>query len=266
MPMLMLTIALASALALSAQSQNPLRAHGVSDADATDALLGALASGPSGPFPGAAVFKSAPPAERAALVRAAFAFARSVTGSAEFAQRYAVLRASRRPTPPAVPRTGDEARAEQQRQMVVAIQQAQDRAGQMPADLRKQLDAEIEAMKRQIEDLNAEPEYRAAVDAAAREAAAQADAAHAAQLREFDERLPASARTLIARRLQRFLEACANVDYSAELRQGADRKWRFADAALERQSSEWKLCYRAGRPAVDAARRAAQQWLKELVH
>lgn len=38
----------------------------------------------------------------------------------------------------------------------------------------------------------------------------------------------------------------------------------FADPGLEDKSSEWKLCYRAGREAVDAAREAAKAWITEI--
>jgi hypothetical protein len=42
----------------------------------------------------------------------------------------------------------------------------------------------------------------------------------------------------------------------------ADANYR---AQAERRSIEWKMCYRAGKPAVDAARRAAEDWLKGLL-
>ena len=38
----------------------------------------------------------------------------------------------------------------------------------------------------------------------------------------------------------------------------------FADPALEAKPKEWKMCFRAGKPATDAARGFAQKWLNEL--
>jgi hypothetical protein len=241
-----------------------LRTIGVTDAEAADAIVSALATGAIGSA-GRSAFKAADADERVRLVRGVVTFARAFTGSADFAQRYAILRASQRPAPPAVPRTGDEARAEQLRQIALAVAEAQQTAAKAPASVRNQLEAEIEAMKRQVEELHADPDYRATLDAAVREEAARADAEYQDALRAFEETLPASARTLVARRLRRFLDVCAAVDYSAPLQQDADRTWRFVDPALEGRPSEWKLCYRAGKPAVDAARRAAEEWLKDLV-
>jgi len=38
----------------------------------------------------------------------------------------------------------------------------------------------------------------------------------------------------------------------------------FADAALEARPAEWKMAFRAGKPATDAARAFAQKWLADL--
>jgi len=55
----------------------------------------------------------------------------------------------------------------------------------------------------------------------------------------------------------------ATVDFNAKVaKSGA--LMRFADPRYESRPKEWKLCYRAGKEAVDAARAAATEWLKEL--
>jgi hypothetical protein len=38
----------------------------------------------------------------------------------------------------------------------------------------------------------------------------------------------------------------------------------FADPAVEAKPSEWKMCFRAGKPATEAARAFAQKWLNDL--
>ena len=44
------------------------------------------------------------------------------------------------------------------------------------------------------------------------------------------------------------------------------RHSRFADPKFESKNDFWKRCFRAGKPAVDAARAAAQSWLASLPH
>ena len=76
---------------------------------------------------------------------------------------------------------------------------------------------------------------------------------------KFDTDHPADAGQLLRRKLEEFLAMSAAVDFDAKL----DGR-RFADPAQEHQSDAWKRCYRAGRPAVEAARSLAQEWLRSL--
>jgi hypothetical protein len=96
-----------------------------------------------------------------------------------------------------------------------------------------------------------------------RYARAAAAEKHAAAVRTWEAQYPADPSRLIARRLRAFLDVSAEVDYTATLesRGGA---MRFTNAAYESKSSEWKLCYRAGKETVDAARESAARWLNEL--
>ncbi len=42
------------------------------------------------------------------------------------------------------------------------------------------------------------------------------------------------------------------------------RMKKFVNPAYEKKPAEWKMAYRAGKPAVDAARTFAKAWLAEL--
>ena len=39
---------------------------------------------------------------------------------------------------------------------------------------------------------------------------------------------------------------------------------KFANPAYEQKPTEWKLCFRAGREPVEAAKALATAWLKEI--
>jgi hypothetical protein len=54
-----------------------------------------------------------------------------------------------------------------------------------------------------------------------------------------------------------------DVAYDAQLVEKNGKKV-FADAALEARPAEWKLAFRAGKPATEAARTFAQKWLSDL--
>ena len=80
---------------------------------------------------------------------------------------------------------------------------------------------------------------------------------------EWEKKFPADSRVLIARRVNEWLEKCKDVDFAAKVNSTGGRI-QFVDGALERKPSEWKTCYRAGKPALDAAREFANAWLVEL--
>ena len=70
-------------------------------------------------------------------------------------------------------------------------------------------------------------------------------------------------RAQLAKRLEAFLAATEDVDYDAETTLGG-RKGRFVNDDYEMKPNEWKMCYRAGKPAAQAIRKAAEDWLAEL--
>jgi hypothetical protein len=229
-----------------------------------DSIFSSFATGVAALAGEKSVFKAASGEQRAALVRGVIAIARAFTSTDEFNRRYALYREAQKPRPSEAARTGDEARAQQQQAMELAIKQAMDGADKLPADARKQLEANIAEMRQQIAELNADPAYRAAVDASAAASAQDQEQELAQKLAVFNSEFPEHPQMLIARRLRQFVIACGDVDFAAKLETGKDKKQRFVNPAYERRSSEWKMCFRAGKPAVDAARAAANEWLTAL--
>jgi len=74
-----------------------------------------------------------------------------------------------------------------------------------------------------------------------------------------EKRYPSDAKALIKQRLTEFLEVSATVDFTAQLNGSV-----FANPRYEAKSGQWKMCFRAGKEVVAAAREEAQAWLKEL--
>jgi len=85
------------------------------------------------------------------------------------------------------------------------------------------------------------------------------------KVKKFEANYPADPRQMIKIRLQQILDITADVDYSAELKDGWNNKVKvFVNPVYEKKPPEWKLAYRAGKQATDVLRSAAQQWLNEL--
>lgn len=76
---------------------------------------------------------------------------------------------------------------------------------------------------------------------------------------ENEKKYPSDPAELVKKRLTDFLVISATVDFDAEVNGG-----RFVNPEYEKKSAEWKMCYRAGKEVVEAARVEAQKWLDEL--
>lgn len=76
---------------------------------------------------------------------------------------------------------------------------------------------------------------------------------------ENEKKYPSDAKVLVKNRLEEFLALSATVDFDAEVVNN-----RFTKAEYEKKDGLWKMCYRAGKEVVVAAREFAQAWLDEL--
>lgn len=78
--------------------------------------------------------------------------------------------------------------------------------------------------------------------------------------KEKNEKIyPSDPTDMVKQRLQDFLRVSKTVDFDAEVSNG-----RFTKKEYESKSAQWKMCYRAGKEVVEAAREEAKQWLAEL--
>lgn len=68
---------------------------------------------------------------------------------------------------------------------------------------------------------------------------------------------------VIKERLNNFIELTSNINFDAKLVKIND-KFKFENPEYESKSSDWKKCFRAGKETINAARKCAIDWLKEL--
>jgi len=82
-------------------------------------------------------------------------------------------------------------------------------------------------------------------------------------MKKWETNYPASVKQFIKQRLTDFLDATKDIDYKAAL---VDKSYKkvFANPVYEKKNWKWKMGYRAGKEATEAAREFAQNWVKEL--
>ena len=258
-------IGLAASMALGAPgltAQTVTTQLGITEGRAREAVFDSFVSGAVSVAGKADVFTAASPRVRVAIVHAALTLARAFVESAEFPKRYADHREANGPDPLPPATTADEVLAKQRATFEAQVEGMRQQFGDVTAAQRETLEQGFDTMRARFSEME-KGDARIAMDAALKQQRVRQVQAHEAAIKELDAAYPADPRALVANRLRKFLELSKDVDFTAQLVE-RDRKMRLVNAALEARPAEWKMLFRAGKPATEAARVFAQKWLAAL--
>ncbi len=265
----------AAALCVTAlvAAEDALTALGVSANEAKASLFEVIGKGSMYDNAAKGAFLKAATAEaRVALVNGALAWAKAYTESPEFAKRYTTTRAESEPRLSGR-RTWTAEEEINKRQAFLEQRIANEKkALEAPPSPRQTPEQQL-ATRKSSEDLIKrtetalarfkDPVTRAEMRKPYEVEETEVKEAHA----KWEENYPADYRVVVAKRLRAFLALSATVDFGAKLVPCKD-SWEhhscFVNPAYEKQSDQWKRLYRAGKPAVDAARAFATNWLSEI--
>jgi hypothetical protein len=248
--------------AFAIHAQDHLASLGISQGRAREAVFDSFVSDTAS-LPGKSeVFTSAPTATRVAMVNAAMTLARAFVESDDFRRRYADHREANGPDPLPEEQTVDAVLAKQRAGFEEQVEAMKKLFDQITPEQRTTLEQGWDDMRRQLTDMETGPR-RAELEKALRQTRGALVRERELAMEELEKVYPADPRGLVAMRLKRFLDVSKDVAYEAQLIE-KDGKRVFADPALEARPPEWKLCFRAGKPATDAARSFAQKWLSDL--
>ena len=245
-----------------AGAQNHLAQLGITEGRAREAVFDSFLTDTLSVAGNHEVFKAASDSARVALVTFALTLARTFAESDDFKRRYADHREANGPEPlPDLP-TVDEVLAKQRAGFEQQVDEMRKLFDQITAEQRATLEAGWTDMRRQLTEMETGPR-RAELEKALRQQYTALSREREIAMKELDEIWPPDHRALIASRLRHFLDVSKDVAYEARLieKDGANV---FADPAFEARPKEWKMCFRAGKPATEAARSFAQKWLNDL--
>lgn len=250
----------------AASAADVLGQLGLTAASAKEAVMSGIGSGWLNYSLAAPAFKKAPAALRVQLAEGTIAWAKAYTASPEFAASYAKLRETRKPEAPVFEGTPEEEqarqRAQQAKDQARGVEDMKKALASMQPEQRKQMEAAMEQAAAIVKQMDT-PEMRKMMLDGIRMQREESTRRYQQELKKWQEEYPESPAPVIAKRLKAFLDASADVDFDAKLEQ-KNGKMRFVNQEYESKSSEWKLCYRAGKEPVTAARAAAAAWMKEL--
>jgi hypothetical protein len=218
-------------------------------------------------------------ASRASIVQIVGNFAKSYSKTDDFKKRYAEWWKNQEPKKPETPEeriakesadmqgnSNDNGQKEMVDNMKKLISDTKD------VNLKKQYEdalkgiVEMQAqMKKQLES----PEYKEQMKQVKESALKIYTDEYKTQMEEYNNNFAnwkaiQNPSILIKKRLKDFLELSASVDFNAQLKNEQYGKKQFVNEDYQQKDDNWKRCFRAGKPAVDASRAIAQDWLKEL--
>lgn len=243
-------------------AQDHLGTLGISEGRAKEAVFDSFMSGAVSIAGKPAAFVAMAPGARVTLVNFALNLARSFVETDDFKRRYADHRDANGPEPLPEELTADAVLSKQRAGFESQVTEMRKMFDQITPEQRATLEEGWKDMREQLSAME-KGERRRELDVMLKEQRAEQVRQRDGAMKEFEKTFPADHRTLVALRLRHFLDATTDVAYDAQL-VDKDKKKVFANAALEGQPAEWKMAFRAGKPATDAARAFAQKWLADL--
>jgi hypothetical protein len=264
---ILLTVVALVALAAGLAAQSGIAQLGLTEARARELLLNEI-KGPTLDRGGQIVvagnraFLKLPPAARGPAATALFAWAKAYVNSPAFNASYASYRKGRIPTGRQYALSVDAKVKKDIADQLAGFEQMRLAAEKMPP---KDRDLIMEQVKQALANLT-NPAFADKLRAqlTAERAAERVQEEKLAE--EVEAATPADPRPLFARRLREFLNATADVNFSARtisLTGGPDGI-EFKDKADRARPWMWQAAAIVGPEATMAAREAAQAWLKEI--
>lgn len=254
--------ALAGSLVAAASAADVLSQLGIPADSAREAVQIVLNSGVNNPGLPAKLFKAAPAAARAEMASAGIAWVKTYTASPEFKAKWAEIRETHRPPKPEFDGTPEDELKRADDEQKQQADESKKALASLPPETRKQIEESMKAADAVRASMDT-PEMRKTRLASIVAMRAERTSQYEQELATWKRDYPESPAPAIAKRIREFLAFSADVDFGARLI-GKNGKMVFENPAYEAKSSQWKMCFRAGREATTAARAAAQAWLKEL--
>ena len=260
-------VALSIALPARLDAQEFWSTVGFSEDDMKSRLLSALTEANFRP-PTVPALRGMPSAARNSLLASAASYTKRWVQTADFRQRYAALRESRKPELPEAAMTLAQRKAHDKAEFQKAIRSMD--SAMVEAKGNPEVQAGIRQMIQQLKDQikevddPANPMYSKEAQAMLDEQAAEARIEYAKALKEWETKYPVAPAPLIKQSLRAFLALTASVDFAAKVQQSPRGGSTFVNPDYESKPDEWKALYRLGRETTAALQAAAQQWLTEL--
>ena len=239
-----------------------LKQLGITRQEANERISGSFLAGGLNYY-GIRNLKNIVTSDRAAIVKDLGSYAKQYASSPEYIKQYMALKESNKPEQYKL-ETPEEMRANMIKLAKEAVQQTEESLRKAPAEMKSIFEKTLEAAKqnlKQAEDPNNKAMKAYSQNFAAAEK--QMKESHENLLKQWEAKYPTNHLLYIKLRLQEFLQATNDVDFTAQLTEKNGIKY-FVKPDYESKGNHWKMGFRAGKAAVETARALAQEWMNEI--
>ena len=240
-----------------------LKQLGLSQAEADSKITNSLLGG-SLDYYGIRNLKNILVNDRAEVVKDIATHAKQYVNSEAFKKEYNRLRENNKPAPPQKTDTPEEMRASMIKMAKEFVKNTEDGIKTATPDMKKVFEQMLETAKKNLKDAE-DPNNKNIKNYAQNYEAIKKmyQQSYDNSIKEWENNYPANHLLYIRVKLQAYLEATNDIDFSAQLFEKNGKKY-FVNPLYERKGYRWKMAFRAGKEAVETGRSFATQWISEI--
>lgn len=202
--------------------------------------------------------------DRAAVVTDLANYARQHANSEAFKKEYLLLKERNKPAPAKKVETPEEMRASMIKMGKEFVKNSEEAVKKASPEMKKITEQMLVAAKENLK--TAEDPNNKMIKAYTKNFESMKQVmqqSYENSIKEWEVQYPSNHLLYIKVKLQSFLDATGDIDFSAQLKEKNGIKY-FVNPQYERKDNRWKLAFRAGRGAVEAGRAFAKQWISEI--
>ncbi|XVJ65293.1 MAG: hypothetical protein HEQ40_03655 [Lacibacter sp.] len=239
-----------------------LKQLGITKKDADERIVSTILSGSFNEY-GLRNAKNIATGNRAAIVKDVLEYSKNYINSTAFIKSYNELKQNQKPQIQSL-QTPEEMQKELIERSKKSVAEMEASTQKADAAFKPMFDKMVVDVKKQLkeaEDPNNKmiATYRKNYPQAMRDA----QTGNEKLLSDWEARYPSNHLLFVKKRIQEFLEETKDIDFSAQLVEKNGKKY-FVNKGYESKSYRWKMGFRAGKEAVEAARTFVQQWMNEI--
>jgi hypothetical protein len=192
-------------------------------------------------------------------------FAWNYTNSPEFAIWWREYRERHKPMMQQTPSLSHDMRGDHIRNLETKLAEIRAERDTASGAQKTHLDGAIAHLERTLKDLNTmNPKQDSMMNQMFTKMRDDAVNDYNLQIEFWKDCFPENGKLVVKARLEEYLALAASVDFSAQVKPGPNGVLVFVEPEYENKNYHWKMCYRAGREANNAAIRIVREWLREL--